>query len=153
MSLGNIGFRLAFSFAAVLVVTAAFAQAVIPVSLVSLLATPELFHEKEVRVEGALKDDGGLRLYLTNEHAEAGDVASSLRLEFGPELDKAMVANCVGHFAEVFGRFKMQAGAPHELTNVRKITTLHPLQFCKPHDPETGTPKESHEVSTIRREH
>ena len=140
MSLGKIGFRLAFSFAAALVATAAFAQAWVSVSLVSLLATSEFFHEEEVRVKGALRDKGGLRLYLTNEHAEAGDVASSLTLELGPELDKAMVENCVGHFAAVFGRFKMRAAPPHELTNVRRISTLRPLQYCEPHDPETGTP-------------
>lgn len=60
----------------------------IPVSLVQLLSRPEAFVGRKVRVMGVLSwhpDDGAL-LFLSREHYNAADIASSIDLPIKDEL-------------------------------------------------------------------
>ncbi len=74
------------------------------VSMVSLIANPKSFDSRNVQVFGYL-DTPGLKLYMTRDHSEEVDVASSLSIR-DPELDNPVaLSECLHKYVVVVGRF------------------------------------------------
>ena len=76
-------------------------QADVVTSLVMLLTNPAGYDGKVVEVVGYLQRGLGLRLYLTRDHAQAGDIASAIELE----QPDASPGKCAGAYVQVIGRF------------------------------------------------
>lgn len=74
-------------------------------SLVSLLVDPGSFNGRRIQVIGFLHHPN-LRLYLTREHSEAGDVASSVIVRDSSSDGSLIRSNCIGNYARIVGEFK-----------------------------------------------
>lgn len=104
------------------------------VSMVQLLSRPAEFEGKVVLVKGYLKAGFGMRLYLTKEHANMADSASSIPVETpGPELMK-----CVDSYVAVSGVFGLrdEYGIVKTLEVVRWSDGSVPAAACWTRDEE-----------------
>jgi len=81
-------------------------------SLVNLIATPSEYANRAVRVQGFLSAGGsGLALYLTREHAENFDHASSIDVADATS-DGYLTLTCSGGHAVVDATFRRVSEAP-----------------------------------------
>lgn len=81
-------------------------------SLVNLIATPSEYANRTVRVQGFLSAGGsGLALYLTREHAENFDHASSIDVADSTS-DGYLTLTCSGGHAVVDATFRRVSNAP-----------------------------------------
>jgi len=87
------------------------------VSLVQLLATPEKFEGKQIRVVGFLQSAGQLRLFLTRDHALALDDWSSVRVHDDTPGGSLILSDCPGHYVTITGKFDRDKGSPQALIN------------------------------------
>lgn len=86
--------------------SAAFRDSQYRVSLIQLIANPADYESKKVSVFGYLSDDGFL--YLTKDHAAAGDQGSSIIVE-APRL--SIDDGCSDNYVFVSGRFDVPKGS------------------------------------------
>ncbi|MBL4801140.1 MAG: hypothetical protein JKY45_04545 [Emcibacter sp.] len=95
------------------------------VSMTQLIATPERYKDKKIRVVGYYAKDIDM-LYLSKDHAEINDYKSSIYIS-GPSLGKNVLrdSSCVGQYIEVTGIFQQTKNwdfyAIHDVINALAV--------------------------------
>ena len=99
------------------------------VSLINLLTDPQRYIDDRVVVKGYLEDYHGLTLFLTKEHADAGDHLSAVHVS-DPTYEGVLTqSSCVGSFAEVRGTFRLYQAIPL-LVDVVRVRKTHEVDPC-----------------------
>jgi len=108
-------------------------------SLVGIVDSPQKFAGQPVSVHGYLAPLGGrpsMTLYLTREHAQTHDVASSIAV-FDPTSDEAVTRDCSNIHAVVVGTVARLPGSSRFSRDVLSFAISKVTRVVKV-EPETG---------------
>ncbi len=100
------------------------------VSLVQLITEPSRFVGHRVSATGFLRDDGSA-IFLTEDHANFDDVASSVfvSISYGPkDISETGIAKtgCESNFVRVSGRFEENTPGEFMITQIQRILEFDP---------------------------
>jgi len=101
------------------------------VSMTQLIATPERYKGKKIRVIGYYSGEGDV-LYLSKEHAEISDNKSGIYIS-GPSLGKNVLRDslCIGKYIEVTGKFRQTKDwAFYSIAGVKKAKAVKTGEWC-----------------------
>ena len=99
------------------------------VSLMQVLLDSEKYIGKNVWVYGHLEDRAGLNLFLTEEHARAGDTASAVRV-FDSTDDGGLTINCTSKAVYVKGTFFITPDGRLAIRDATQIMEVGKAKNC-----------------------
>lgn len=106
-------------------------------SMVQLLAHPENYAGKRVLVSGYLSfGSAGLFLYLTKDHDEIFDYASSLNVLDDTDGATLSQSDCLGHYVTLEGTVRTSEGISWVIADVERVIDLQNRIKCWTREPE-----------------
>jgi hypothetical protein len=107
------------------------ADRLIPVSLVQLLVAPDEFIGQSVVVTGYLTyGASGLNLFLTKDHSEVFDLASSVRVLDDSEDASLSQSTCLDHYVELEGTALELEDVALALGDIQRARQLDDIVIC-----------------------
>jgi len=103
----------------------------IDVSMTQLIATPERYKDKKIRVIGYFSKDIDM-VYLSKDHAEIADHRSGIYIS-GPSIGHNVLrdSSCVGKYIEVTGEFwQTKNWAFYSIVGVKKVKAVKTDEWC-----------------------
>ena len=100
------------------------------VSVTKILVTPEIYDGEAIKVIGYLYLYPTLGLYLTRDHAEAGDWESLVLISQRAGDSFLAESDCVSKYVQVYGTLKANREGRSEIMDVQKIVSRDPVSVC-----------------------
>jgi hypothetical protein len=101
------------------------------VSIVQVLVQATDFADRRVRVTGYLVYTGaGLNLFLTKDHSDVFDLASSLRVLDDTKDASLSQSRCLDRYVSVEGRIRKFEGIAWVIADVERVRDLEQRRTC-----------------------
>lgn len=91
----------------------------VPVSFVNLLVSPENYKSKQLKVFGYYTRTGNI--YLTEAHAKAVDLSSSIKINANSLIEADLLNECVNKYATVYADFQISKDGFIFMNNIMKM--------------------------------